>query len=115
MKRLYTLLAVTVIVLHPFDVLSQSASESWWLTNSLKQSEKHEGIRFHAQGEYSTYIATGQVDTYYHNSSPKLFVRNGRAQISAFGTISYQKVRVKPDPAIRTRTFSFNPKLIYDL
>lgn len=115
MKRHLILLACIAILSIPIDSFSQSPASAWWMTNSLKQTEKHKGTRIHAQGEYSTYYATGQVDTYVHKSTPMLFIRDGRAQLSAFGTFSYQKVRVQSDPASRTRSFSFNPKLIYDL
>jgi hypothetical protein len=115
MKRYLIVLACIATLSIPFDSFSQSSTPAWWMTNSLKQTEKHKGTRIHAQGEYSTYIATGQVDTYFHKSTPMVFIRDGRAQLSAFGTLSYQKVRVQSNPASRTRSFSFNPKLIYDL
>jgi hypothetical protein len=109
------LLAIFAFVSLPLAAQSQGQPAQWWLSNSLKLEEKHEGTRYRAQGEYSMYHSTGQVNAYIHNSSPQFFVRNGRRQLSAFGTISYQKLQIMSDPATRTRTYSFNPKLIYDL
>lgn len=112
------LLLIVALICSPQAVLSQEAPQppqDWWLVNSLKIAEKHQGTRFHFQGEYSMYHSTGQVDAYIFNSAPQIFVRNGRKQLGAFGTISYQKLKVQSDPATRTKIYSFNPKLIYDL
>src|SRR5690606_19128235 len=93
----------------------QPPPPEWWLINSLKLDEKHDGTRFHLQADYSMYHSTGQVNAYVHNGAPQLFIRNGRLQLTLFGTLSYQKLQVQSDPATRTKVFSFNPKLIYDL
>jgi len=113
------LLAILASLILPYTVLSQDAQQppppQWWLINSLKLDEKHEGTRVYFQADYSMYHSTGQVDAYIHNGAPQFFLRNGRMQLTLFGTISYQKLQVQSDPATRTRVFSFNPKLVYDL
>lgn len=120
MSKSYKLLLLTIVFLLGFksSVFSQQnapQAPQWWLTNSLKHNNLPEGTLFHAQGDYSFYHSTGQVTAYIHKGAPQFFVRNGRLQLSAFGTISYQKLQVQSRPATRTKAFEANPKLIYDL
>ncbi len=120
MNKFIHIILTAIIIAGTFEVtLAQNAAADpqtpWWMTNSLKYSEKHQGMRYHAEGEYSTYISTGQVSAYIHKSAPYIFIRNGRLQLSAFGNVTYQKLRVQSDPATRTKMFTANPKVFYDL
>src|SRR5690606_4034164 len=65
-----------------------ASAQNWWMTNSLKQDNPPSGTRFHAEGEYSFYVSTGQVSSHLHKGAPYIFIRNGRLQLSAFGSIS---------------------------
>jgi hypothetical protein len=94
---------------------NQQQGPQWWLTNSLKHNNLPEGTLFHAQGEYSLYHSTGQVYATIHKGAPQFFIRNGRLQLSAFGSISYQKLQVGSNPESKTEVFQANPKVIYDI
>jgi hypothetical protein len=115
--KLFALILCSLYVLPTSLIAQQNKPQApqWWLTNSLKHDNLPDGTLFHIQGDYSFYHSTGQVDAYIHKGAPQLFVRNGRLQLSAFGSISYQKLQVQSNPATRTETFEFNPKLIYDI
>lgn len=121
MRKIYQLSALLLfcVLLLPTSLLSQQNNQQrgpqWWLTNSLKHNNLPEGTLFHAQGEYSLYHSTGQVNATIHKGAPQFFLRNGRLQLSAFGQISYQKLQVGSNPESRTETFTANPKLIYDI
>jgi len=120
MNKFIRIILTAIIIAGTFEVtLAQNTAADpetpWWMTNSLKFSEKHPGMRYHAEGEYSTYISTGQVSAYIHKSAPAFFIRNGRLQLSAFGNVTYQKLRVQSDPATRTKMFTANPKVFYDI
>ena len=108
------LLLVTLGSLPLSEMAHGQAAPQWWMSNSLKTGEQQQGFRYHAEGEYSTYHSTGQVKAYIHKTAPYFFVRNGRYQLSAFGTMTYQKLQVMSQPGTRTRSFSANPKLIFD-
>lgn len=120
MRKIYQLsvLVLFCALLAPISLQAQQQQQApqWWLTNSLKKTSNNpEGTLFHAQGEYSLYHSTGQVNATIHKGSPQFFIRNGRFQLSAFGHISYQTLQVGSNPKSQTESFEANPKLIYDI
>ncbi len=96
--------------------LSVKAQETnWWLTNSLKLDSLSSDLLFHAEGAYSFYTSSGNVDMILQDATPKLFLRKGRFLISAFGELKYQKMKVLAGQTSRTWMHNYNVKLIYDL
>jgi hypothetical protein len=90
-------------------------SQNWWNTNSLKLESIPEGTLFHAEGEYNFTHLTGNVDMYLHTGSPSFYVRNGRTMFTTYAKINYQKIQVGDNRPTRNRSFTINPKFIYDL
>ena len=76
------------IGLGSFSVKAQESN--WWLTNSFKLDSLSTDLLFHAEGAYSFYTSSGNVEMILHNATPKLFLRKGRFLVSAFGEFKYQ-------------------------
>ena len=93
----------------------QQRPPNWWQTNSLKVDSIPSGTLFHAEGDYTFYTSTGNVDMTMHKGAPKIFIRNGRFLVSAFGTINYQKMQVRSNPVSRHKMYTLNTKFIYDV
>lgn len=101
------------IGLGSFSVKAQESN--WWLTNSFKLDSLSTDLLFHAEGAYSFYTSSGNVEMILHDATPKLFLRKGRFLVSAFGELKYQKMKVLAGQTSRTWYHNYNIKLIYDL
>lgn len=118
MKNIITeisMLFLLIVFLIPVQAQAQAQGPQWWNTNSLKLDSLQTGTLFHAQGTYGFSHMTGNVELYVHQGSPQFFLRNGRFMAVAYGQINLQKVQVGDNPATKTHTYMFNPKLIYDV
>jgi hypothetical protein len=109
-------LFIGLILFTGLGSISVKAQETnWWLTNSLKLDSLSSDLLFHAEGAYSFYTSSGNVDMILHDATPKLFLRKGRFLVSAFGEFKYQKMKVLAGQTSRTWMHNYNVKLIYDL
>lgn len=93
----------------------QQKPPNWWMINSFKLDNLTPGMHFHAEGDYTFFHSTGNLDNTMHKGAPKIFVRNGRYLFEFLGTINFQKIRSQNGSVARHHSNSQNAKIIYDL
>ncbi|HAC16329.1 MAG TPA: hypothetical protein DCE78_10365 [Bacteroidetes bacterium] len=112
-------LPVFLIIVCVFVALDSAQAQqkppNWWMINSLKLDSLPPGTHFHAEGDYTFYHSTGNVDMTMHKGAPKIFVRNGRLLFEFLGAINFQKMQVQEGPVTRHHSNSANLKMIYDI
>lgn len=89
---------------------------NWWLRNAASFDPVPEQFLFHAEADYTFNFQTGNVDGVTHQGKTSLYLRKGRATLSARGLISTQRLSIARGTAsISSEQYVAAPKLDYAL